>query len=188
MLTGLAPHKRTFALAAFVLAVVIYPLLYHSSYPIGVGTIAGTMAAATVGFVLLLGYAHQLAFGQAGFLMIGGYANAILCVQYGWDPFGALLFGALLSMLIAFVVATPILRLRGFVLAMASLALHFILIVLALEAVPLTGGALGTQGVRKFALFGISFANDIAYFYFAWFMALVCVRSPRARRRPARSA
>ena len=37
------------------------------------------MAAGTVGFVLLIGYAHQLAFGQAGFLMVGGYANAILC-------------------------------------------------------------------------------------------------------------
>ena len=47
-------------------------------------------AAGTVGFVLLLGYAHQLALGQAGFCMVGGYASAILCVQHKWDPLLAL--------------------------------------------------------------------------------------------------
>ena len=46
---------------------------------------------------------------------------------------------------------------------------------LALEAVPITGGALGTQGVPKFAIFGISFANDIAFYYAAWTMAFICV-------------
>ena len=47
------------------------------------------MAAGTVGFVLLIGYAHQLALGQAGFLMIGGYANAILSTRYRWIRRGA---------------------------------------------------------------------------------------------------
>ena len=167
--------KRTLALIAFVLAVAIYPLILSGSYPLGVGIIAGAMAAATVGFVLLLGYAHQLAFGQAGFLMVGGYASAILCVNYRVDPFAALLIGAVLSMLIAWVIAAPILKLRRFVLAMASLAMHLIFIVLALELVPVTGGALGTHGVPKFALFEISFANDVAYFYLVWVIALICV-------------
>jgi branched-chain amino acid transport system permease protein len=174
-MTRLAGHKRTLALIAFAVAVIAYPLLWPGSYPLGVGIIAGAMAAGTVGFVLLLGYAHQLAFGQAGFLMVGGYASAILCVHYGIDPFVALLVGAVLSMLIAWVIAAPILKLRGFVLAMASLAMHLIFIVLALELVPITGGALGTHGVRKFALFGISFANDTAYFYLVWVIALICV-------------
>jgi branched-chain amino acid transport system permease protein len=172
---GLAAYKGTLAIACFVLAVAIYPLILSGSYPLGVGTIAGAMAAATVGFVLLIGYAHQLAFGQAGFLMIGGYTSAILTVNYKVDPFIALLIGAVLSMLIGWAVAAPILRLRGFVLAMASLAMHLIFIVLALELVPITGGALGTQGVPKFSALGISFANDVAYFYFVWVVALICV-------------
>jgi branched-chain amino acid transport system permease protein len=107
--------------------------------------------------------------------MVGGYASAILCVHYGTDPFVALVIGAILSMLIAWVIAAPILKLRGFVLAMASLAMHLIFIVLALELVPITGGALGTHGVRKFALLGVSLANDLAYFYVVWLIALICV-------------
>src|SRR5262249_6236013 len=54
-------------------------------------------------------------------------------------------------------------------------AMHLVLIVLALELVPITGGALGTQGVPKFSALGISFANDIAYFYLVWVVALICV-------------
>ncbi len=171
----LGRRKQTLALLVSVPAVVIYPLIYSTSYPLGVGTVAGAMAAGTVGFVLLIGYAHQLAFGQAGFLMVGGYASAILCVNYHWDPFAALLVGILISMALAYVVARPILKLRGFVLAMASLALQLILIVLALEAVPITGGALGTQGVPKFAIFGISFANETAFYYATWVIAFICV-------------
>ena len=172
---GLAARKQALALAAFALAVIIYPLVYSNSYPLGVGTIAGAMAAGTVGFVLLLGYAHQLAFGQAGFLMVGGYTSAILCVNYKIDPFAALLVGVIFSMSIAWAIAAPILKLRGFVLAMASLAIHLIFIVLALELVPITGGALGTHGVPKFALFGVSFANELAYFYLVWVFALICI-------------
>ncbi len=164
----------TLAVMAFLVAAGAYPLLVPGAYPLGVGIIAGAMAAGTVGFVLLLGYAQQLALGQAGFCMVGGYASALLCVRYGWDPFAALLVGAALAMLVAYAIATPILKLRGFVLAMASLALHLILIVVALE-LPFTGGALGTYGVPKFALFGLSFANDLAYYYLVWLIVLIAI-------------
>jgi ABC-type branched-subunit amino acid transport system ATPase component/ABC-type branched-subunit amino acid transport system permease subunit len=166
--------KRILALAAFAIPVITYPLIYPGSYPVGVGIIAGAMAAGTVGFVLLIGYAHQLAFGQAGFLMVGGYVNAILSTHYHVDPFVALLAGVVLSMAIAWVIGWPIMKLRGFVLAMASLAMQFIFIVLAVES-DFAGGALGTQGVPKFAIFGISFANDTAFYYAVWAIAFICV-------------
>jgi branched-chain amino acid transport system permease protein len=171
---SLAKRKTLLAVAAFVALVVAYPFAVPGNYPLGVGITAGAMAAGTVGFVLLFGYAQQLALGQAGFCMVGGYANAILCVRYHWDPFVALLAGSALAMVVAYVIATPILKLRGFVLAMASLALHFILIVVALE-VPFTGGALGTYGLPKFAVFGFSLANDLAYYYIVWLIVLLAV-------------
>src|SRR5262245_15180633 len=173
-MNGLARLKRTLALAGFALPVIVYPLIYPGSYPVGVGIIAGAMAAGTVGFVLLIGFAHQLAFGQAGFLMVGGYVSAILTARFHVDPFAALLVGAVLAMVIAYVIGWPIMKLRGFVLAMASLAMQLIFIVLAVES-EYAGGALGTHGVPKFAIFGISFANDVAYYYVVWALALRCV-------------
>jgi ABC-type branched-subunit amino acid transport system ATPase component/ABC-type branched-subunit amino acid transport system permease subunit len=170
---GLGP--TTLALCAFAALVILYPLVFSSSYGIGVGITAGAMAAGSVGFVLLLGYAHQLALGQAGFCMIGGYASAILCTRYRWDPTLAMLVGAVLSMAVAWVVAVPILKLRGFVLAMGSLALHLILIVFAFELTGLTGGALGTYGVQRFAVFGTTLTTDLAYYFLVWAIVLLFV-------------
>jgi branched-chain amino acid transport system permease protein len=172
--SNLAAKKRVLALAAFAIPIIIYPLIYSGSYPVGVGIIAGAMAAGTVGFVLLIGYAHQLAFGQAGFLMVGGYTSAILCTHYKFDPFLALLAGVVLSMLIAYVIGRPIMKLRGFVLAMASLAMQLIFIVLAIE-IEFGGGAMGTHGVPKFGMFGVTFTSDIAFYYATWVLAFVCV-------------
>jgi branched-chain amino acid transport system permease protein len=162
-------------LGVFIALVVIYPLLLSSSYWVGVGVTAGATAAASVGLVLLLGYAHQLALGQPAFCMIGGYASAILCVKYQWEPTLAMLVGVVASVAIAWVVAVPILKLRGFVLAMGSLALHLMLIVFAFEMPALTGGALGTYGVKRFALFGFTLSTDLAYYFCVWGIVLLFV-------------
>ncbi len=166
--------KHRAALASFVVLVALYPWVVRGSYPLGIGIITGALAAGTVGFVLLLGYAHQLALGQAGFCMVGGYASAILCVHHRWDPMLALVAGAAAAMALAWAIAAPILKLRGFVLAMASLALHLILVVVAMES-PLTGGALGTYGVPKFAIFGVALPGDLAFYYFVWTIVLAFV-------------
>ena len=126
----------------------IYPLVYPGSYPLGVGITAGAMATSTVGVVLLLGLAHQLAIGQAAFSMIGGYTTAILTRDYGWDPFVALLIGVVIDHAVAYAIATPLLKLRGFVLVMATLGLHLMLIVVAYQ-LPITGGAIGSPACRN---------------------------------------
>jgi len=158
----------------FALLIVLYPLLLPSDYAIGVGITVGAMAIATVGFVLLIGYAHQLAIGQAAFCTIGGYGNAILVTRHGWDPLFALLVSAILSMAIAYVVGRPILRLRGFVLAMASVALQLILGFVAVQWTDFTGGSIGIAGVPRFAVFG-RVMGDRELFYFIWLCVVLAV-------------
>jgi branched-chain amino acid transport system permease protein len=167
-------YKAAIATASFLLAVVLYPLCYPDSYHLGVGISAGAMAVSTVGVVLLLGLAHQLAIGQAAFSMIGGYANAILCVRYGWDPFVAMVAGAVVAMVLAYAIAPPLLKLRGFVLAMATLAVHLMLIVVAVQ-VDFTGGPMGVTGIPKFAVFGMPLGDDRSFFWFIWLLVFVAV-------------
>jgi ABC-type branched-subunit amino acid transport system ATPase component/ABC-type branched-subunit amino acid transport system permease subunit len=170
-----AAVRRTWLAAAlFIILVALYPLLWPDSYHLGVGIAAGTLAISAVGMVLLIGLAEQLAIGQPAFSMVGGYANALLCTQYGWDPFAAMLLGAAVSMVIAYVIATPILKLRGFALAMATLALQLMLIVCANE-LPFTGGPMGVTGLPKFAILGVTMTQDRTFFYFVWLVVLICV-------------
>jgi branched-chain amino acid transport system permease protein len=174
-MTGfLLRRKPAIAAGLFAVAVLVYPFAFADSYHLGIGISAGAMAVSTVGVVLLLGLAHQLAIGQAAFSMVGGYANAILCVRYGWDPFVAMLAGAVMAMALAYVIGAPILKLRGFVLAMATLALHLMLIVVAVE-LPFTGGPMGVTGIPKFSVFGFSLANDRMFFWFVWLLVFVAV-------------
>lgn len=162
------------AFASFCVIVAVYPLIAPSNYLLGLGIVAGCMAVGTVGLILLLGYAEQLAVGQAGFCMVGGYANAFFCTHYGWDPFAVMCLGALASMLLALAIGWPILKLRGYVLAMASLAMHLMFIVVALE-VPITGRAAGLFGIPRFSIFGITFSNNISYYYFVWLLVLITI-------------
>jgi ABC-type branched-subunit amino acid transport system ATPase component/ABC-type branched-subunit amino acid transport system permease subunit len=167
-------RRSLVAALVFVVAVAAYPLLWPDSYHLGIGIAAGTLAISAVGMVLLIGFAEQLAIGQPAFSMIGGYANALLCVNDGWDPFLAMLLGAAVSMVIAYVIAAPILKLRGFALAMATLALQLMLIVFANE-VGFTGGPMGVTGVPKFAILGLVMTQDRTFFYFIWLVVLLCV-------------
>src|SRR5579863_2680226 len=120
-MTGGVRHKTGIAAILGAGSVILYPVFFHDDYHIGVGITAGALATSTVGIVLLLGLAHQLAIGQAAFSMVGGYTTGILCVDYGWDPFGAMVVGAALTMILAYAIAAPLLKLRGFVLVMATL-------------------------------------------------------------------
>src|SRR5258708_4747306 len=115
MPAGLNPTRWS-VFAIFVLAVIAYPAAFQSNYLVGAGIVVGVMAVATVGFILLVGYARQLAVGQAAFCMIGGYGSALLCTQADVDPMSAMLASAVVSMAVAFVIGLPILRLRGYAL------------------------------------------------------------------------
>ena len=170
---GLSLTKLTFLL--FAAAIIVYPLIWTGGFAIGAGINVGAMAVGALGFVLLIGYAHQLALGQAGFSLIGGYCSAILTVRYGWDPFSALLVALALSMTAAYFIGLPILKLRGFILAMASLAFQLILVYIALEAGAFTGGAEGIPGVPKFGVFGVTFSTDLAFFYFTWLLVILSI-------------
>jgi branched-chain amino acid transport system permease protein len=174
MLVGLGPMRWS-VFSIFVLAVGAYPVVFQSNYLVGAGIVVGVMAVATVGFILLVGYARQLAVGQAAFCMIGGYGSALLCTRADVDPMSAMLVSAIISMAVAFVIGLPILRLRGYALAMASLSFQLILGFTVVQSQSITGGAAGIWGIPKFSILGLQLATDISYFYFVWFFVIVAV-------------
>lgn len=159
----------------FLAAIVAYPILFPSNYWVGAGILVGVMAIATVGFILLVGYARQLAVGQPVFCTIGGYGSALLTTRAGMDPLVSMLLAAVVAMIIAYVFGKPILKLRGYALAMASLSLQLIVGFAATQAEPFTGGAAGVYGVPKFSIAGIQFTTDLSFFYLIWFFVAVAV-------------
>ena len=166
---------RHLPVALLILAVLAYPALFHSGFALGAAIMVAGLAIGAVGLVLLLGLAHQLAIGQAAFYMIGGYGSAILTTSYGWDGASAMVASVLCSAAVAYVIGGPILQLRGFVLCIASLALQLFFIALAILLVDITGGASGIPTVPHFSLGPWVVANDLGYYFIAWFLVVAAL-------------
>jgi len=86
------------------------------------------MALAALGLNLLVGYCGQLSLGTGGFMAVGAYAAYNLCVRIpGLNPLLALLLAGGATMVVGIVFGIPSLRIRGYYLAVATLAAQFLL-------------------------------------------------------------
>lgn len=91
----------------------------------------------------------MLSIANAAFMGIGAYASALLTMQYGVSFPVALAAGMVAPSVTAFVIGKPTLRLSGVYLAMATLAFGEVVRIAVLNAEPITGGALGLNGIPQ---------------------------------------
>ncbi|MFG1319402.1 branched-chain amino acid ABC transporter permease [Xanthobacter autotrophicus] len=124
---------------------IISPFFFPSNYYYRVGSLVFVNAIAVVGIVILTGYAGQISLGHAGFVGIGGYACALLPVHLGVPPALAVVLGAVLSGAVAYGVGRPILRLKGYYLAVASLGFGVLVAMVLANEGWLTGGPDGIK-------------------------------------------
>ena len=130
-------------------------------------------AVIVLGLNLLIGFAGQISLGHAGFLGIGAYASAVLPTHFGWHPVLAMLAGAVVTGILAALVARPIFKLKGHYLAMATLGLGIILNIAIRNEAGLTGGPDGMP-VPAMALFGFELSNDKHWY---WVVSLILTLS-----------
>jgi neutral amino acid transport system permease protein len=108
-------------------------------------------ALAAIGLSVHFGYAGLLNFGQAGFMAIGAYAFAISTLSLGAPVWLALLIAIAASVVFAFILGVPTLRLRADYLAIVTIASAEIVryIVTTVGLTDITGGAQGLNGYNR---------------------------------------
>lgn len=120
---------------------------------------------AVQGLNILVGYTGQISLGHAAFMAVGAYSSAILARNLGMSFWVALPLSALFTGGIGLIFGLPSLRVKGFYLAMATLAAQFIIPwVLRHPLAHLTNGSRPLE-VPAPNLFGISFAHENAMYY-----------------------
>lgn len=125
----------------------------------------GIMVIAVHGLNILTGYCGQISLGQAAFMLVGAYTSAVL-VKSGFPFFPALVCAVLLSGIIGVVFGLPSLRVKGFYLAMATLAAQFIIpAIVAYPLAPITGGTARSFIVPPPEIGGIVFNTQFRMFY-----------------------
>lgn len=136
---------KTATLLTLIAIMLVAPVFFPSNYYYRVASLVFVNGLAVIGIVILTGYAGQISLGHAGFVGIGAYACALAPVHLALPPALAVVFGAFVSALAAYVVGRPILRLKGYYLAVASLGLGILVSMLLTNEIAITGGPDGIK-------------------------------------------
>lgn len=106
---------------------LILPIFLPSDWTGFIARIA-IFAIAVQGLNILMGYTGQISLGQAAFMAVGAYSGAIFVRELGFSFWLALPSAALFTGFIGLLFGLPSLRVKGFYLAMATLAAQYIII------------------------------------------------------------
>jgi len=169
------------------LVVALLPLLLPSTFYVRVVALVFINALAVLGLNLLMGFAGQVSLGHAGFFGIGAYAVAVGPTHLGMPTWLSLICGTVLAALVAFVVGRPILKLRGYYLAVATLGMGMLIAMVVSNEAQITGGPNGMP-VPRLVLFGWRTAGPLIWYWISgvtlvigvW-IAINLIESPTGR-------
>ncbi|MBT4932440.1 MAG: branched-chain amino acid ABC transporter permease [Rhodospirillaceae bacterium] len=178
---------ETGGILSLALIIAILPFFLPNSFYFDVVILVGINAIVCVGLNLLIGYAGQISLGHAGFFGLGAYFSGILVSNHGWSPIVALISGALFVGLLAYILARPVMKLRGHYLAMGTLGMGIVISIVLNQEGDLTGGPDGMP-VAGFSIFGWEPGNELTWYWMvsgllliAVWMALNLINSPVGR-------
>jgi branched-chain amino acid transport system permease protein len=154
-------------------ALVAIPL-FSSRYVLSIVNIIGITLIAATGLNILTGYCGQLSIGHAGFIAVGAYTSAILTGRLELPFLVGLLGAGAVAGAIGLVFGIPSLRVRGFYLAISTIAAQFIIIWVINHWTDLTGGFLGMR-VPYASIFGFVFDTEGKMYYLITGITVLCV-------------
>ena len=122
-------QDRIFVLLVVAAAFLVPPLVANDYWLQAVLIPFLIYALAALGLNLLTGYAGQVSLGTGGFMAVGAYSAFKLSTSFpGLNIIVVFLISGLFAALVGVVFGVPSLRIKGFYLAVATLAAQFFLI------------------------------------------------------------
>ncbi|MBI4321141.1 MAG: branched-chain amino acid ABC transporter permease [Chloroflexi bacterium] len=162
------PTGRYLAFLPLVAGLVLLPFALEGSYHMNLVMLVGIYSIVAVALDLLVGYSDQLSLGQNAFFAVGAYTTGIASVRLGWPLWVTFPLTLLTTLVAALSIGVPTLRLRGYYLAIGTMAFG-VLIPAALIALPeITGGSSGLMDVPKITVGDFAFDNDTKYYFLVW--------------------
>ncbi|KAF2956894.1 alpha/beta fold hydrolase [Marinitoga sp. 38H-ov] len=131
-----------------------------------------------LGLNIISGYAGQISIGHGAFMAIGAYTTAYLSLNFNIPFLINLLIAILLSAILGLLIGLPALRLKGFYLAIATMAFG-IAIEQLIGAIEPLGGHIGIRNIQPLIKndFGMYIINLLFYVILTYFISKI-VNSP----------
>jgi len=122
-------QDRVFVAIALVIAFVVIPLAADDYWFQAVLIPFLVYALAALGLNVLTGYAGLLSLGTGGFMAVGAYASYKLATAFpGMNIIAVFLISGMFAAAVGVLFGLPSLRIKGFYLAVATLAAQFFLV------------------------------------------------------------
>jgi branched-chain amino acid transport system permease protein len=155
--------KTHWALLIGFLILLFAAPLYFGNYWLGVCNLIGITLIAAIGLNIMVGYCGQLSIGHAGFIAVGAYTAAILTNRLELPFLVGLICAGLMAGIIGLIFGIPSVRVKGFYLAITTIAAQFI-IIWVINHWSLTGGFTGIK-VPYASIAGYEFRTEASQFY-----------------------
>jgi branched-chain amino acid transport system permease protein len=155
--------KTQWALLVGIFVFILTLPAYMSNYWLGIFNIVGITLIAALGLNIMVGYCGQLSIGHAGFIAVGAYTSAILTNRFEMPFIVGLIAAGLVSGFVGLIFGLPSVRVKGFYLAITTIAAQFI-IIWVINHWSITGGFNGIS-VPYASLAGFTFASRTSQFY-----------------------
>jgi branched-chain amino acid transport system permease protein len=166
--------KTQWALLLALLVVLFTAPLCWGNYWLSVANLIGITIIAATGLNILTGYCGQLSIGHAGFIAVGAYTSAVLTNRFELPFLVGLLAAGFTAGLIGLIFGIPSLRVKGFYLAISTIAAQFIIIWVISHWTSVTGGFNGIS-VPPASIGGITFVSQSSLFYLIMLIAVLVV-------------
>jgi branched-chain amino acid transport system permease protein len=165
--------SRMVAIGGIIVAVAIAPFLGDYSLRILVTIVVYGMMA--LGTNIILGLAGQLSLSHAAFFAIGAYATAVLTTRFGVDGWSAMAAGVLIAGLAGALISLVTFRVRGYYLALVTLAFAELVRITIGHWNSLTGGMMGVRAIPPLRLGTWAIDTPLAYFYLSVAIAVLAL-------------
>lgn len=165
--------RNMIGIAIVALILLLAPIVVSSNYLISVLIMIGFYTLICTGMNMLMGYAGQISLGHSAFYGIGAYSSAYVTAKLGMSPLIGILAGVVITIVVAYLVGIPSLKLSGHYLALATLGFGMIVFTLFKQFKSITGGSDGFFGIPSLSLFGFQFTSEIRYYYLIWIVAIL---------------
>lgn len=156
--------QQWWLLIIFLIFLFTLPLYANGRF-ITLLNLIGISVVSVYGLNILTGYTGQISLGHASFMAVGAYTTGILAVHLHCPFWIALPCSALTSGIAGIIFGLPSLRIKGFYLAMATLAAQFIIPWLIINISPDITGGTDTMVVPAPMIGDFRFYNPQRIFY-----------------------
>lgn len=167
-------RKQRVALIVFLIALLLVPWLLGPRL-VAMGSVMLITAVVVVGLQINTGYAGQVNLGQAAFMGVGAYVTGVFAAKAGLPFWLSIPLGGLAAAAFGFVFGLSAVRIKGFYLALTTIAAQFLFHFLVLNLPSSWLGGSNGLSLEPATFFGRRLADETSIYYLCLAIAAIMI-------------